>query len=87
MCVHCQNANLLVCTGSTGRIFEITKSKEIVWDAIVRSKQTGEDTTWKDMPQYRSSWTAGLKRYYVLITCKNISSAYSWHLHIKVNAL
>ncbi len=68
------NSNLLICTGSLARIFEITRSKEIVWDAMVKSRRPG-DTTWQDMPQYKSNWVAELKRYYFITETKNITAA------------
>jgi len=66
--------NLLICTGSEGRIFEVKRSGEIVWDALVKSRKSG-DTTWQNMPQYRSSWVTGLKRYYFITESKGLTTS------------
>ena len=50
-----KNGNLLVCAGELNRIFEVTRSKEIVWDAFMFSRGKG-DTLWQKQPQYRISY-------------------------------
>ncbi|HLA58483.1 MAG TPA: aryl-sulfate sulfotransferase, partial [Puia sp.] len=48
------NSNLFVCAGDLNRVFEVTRSKETVWDAFVyfRGKK---DTLWQPFSQYRAS--------------------------------
>jgi len=41
-----KNGNILVCTGSVGTIFEVTRDKKIVWEAAYK---------WKDFPGYKFS--------------------------------
>ncbi|MDI1354195.1 MAG: aryl-sulfate sulfotransferase [bacterium] len=62
------NGNLLVCGGVLPRIFEVNKSKEIVWDAFMFSKG-GSDSAFTYFPQYRSHWTSQLYFYHLLATC------------------
>ena len=63
--VELPNSNLLVCAGALNRIFEVTKNKEIVWDAFVESKAKS-DTAWLAFPQYRANWTDCLSEYHFL---------------------
>jgi hypothetical protein len=56
------NSNLLVCAGLLNRIFEVTRGKEIVWDAFIESRKMN-GITWQASPQYRCSWTPGIKLF------------------------
>jgi hypothetical protein len=49
-----QNSNLLVCAGELNRIFEVTRNKEVVWDAFIYYR-TKKDTLWRAFSQYRAS--------------------------------
>jgi hypothetical protein len=60
------NKNLLVCAGQLNRIFEVTKSKKIVWDAFVMSRGY-KDTLWQAFPQYRAGWLKNLDECHFLI--------------------
>lgn len=53
--VELPNSNLLVCGGALNRVFEVTKSKKIAWDAFVLSR-AAQDTAWKPFQQYRTNW-------------------------------
>lgn len=50
------NGNILLCAGQLNRIFEVTKNKEVVWDAFLYALHKS-DGKWHTMPQYRASWT------------------------------
>jgi len=47
------NGNLLVCAGTLNRIFEVTPSKKVVWDAFLFCKKS-TDTDWQPLIQYRA---------------------------------
>ena len=55
------NGNLLLCAGAMNRLFEVTKKKEVVWDAFMYARGKG-DSSWQEMPQYRSHYVKDLKR-------------------------
>lgn len=57
--VELPNSNLLVCAGALNRIFEVSRNKEVVWDAFIESKGI-LDTQWLAFPQYRTNWTKHL---------------------------
>lgn len=46
------NGNILTCAGTLNRVFEVTRSNNIVWDGFVYCKSS-IDTIWHDMPQYK----------------------------------
>ena len=52
--IEFNNSNVLVCTGTLNRVFEVTKDKTVVWDAFVESRRKGEK--WQAAPQYRTSF-------------------------------
>jgi hypothetical protein len=54
-----KNGNFLVCEGGINRIFEITRNKNLVWQAMVE-KKTENDTAWKAFPLYRSHYSSSL---------------------------
>ncbi|MDI1354196.1 MAG: aryl-sulfate sulfotransferase [bacterium] len=59
------NSNILLCAGQLNRFFEVTRKKEIVWDAFVYSLGK-KDSIWQPMPNYRSSWIPELKMGHIL---------------------
>jgi hypothetical protein len=59
------NNNLLLCAGVLNKIVEVTREKEVVWDARVILRLKGE-TEWKPFPQYRCSWISELKDYHFI---------------------
>lgn len=59
------NENYLVCEGALNRIFEVTKKKEIVWDAFLYAKFK-KDKEWRPCPQYRCNWIKQLNFYHFL---------------------
>lgn len=59
------NSNLLVCAGELNRIFEVTKNKEIVWDAFIYGKGK-QDSVWVRMPQYRANWASQLNQFHFI---------------------
>lgn len=64
--VELPNKNLLFCAGALNRIFEITKSKEIVWDALLYSHGINAQDTWQPFSQYRCNWVKQLNWYYFM---------------------
>ena len=73
--IELPNYDLLVCAGVLNRVFEVTKSKEVVWDAFVQSKVVGGDTLWQPAPQYRSSWVDKITRYYFIPQLSKVSTS------------
>jgi len=63
--VELENGNFLVCGGMMPRIFEVTKTKEIVWDAFVFNKSETE-VNWTPFQQYRCHFTPQLYFYHFL---------------------
>jgi hypothetical protein len=57
--VEMPNTNLLLCGGVLNRVFEVTRGKEVVWDAFVMCKPEGAPA-WRSFPQYRCNWTEKL---------------------------
>ncbi len=49
------NSNILLCGGQLNRILEVSKKKEVVWDAFIYSLGK-TDSVWKPMQNYRCSW-------------------------------
>lgn len=68
-----RNTNLFVCAGELNRVFEVTRSKEIVWDAFVYSRGK-KDTLWQPFPQYRASVLEVLPRYHFLTRVKTVGN-------------
>jgi len=56
------NSNFLLCAGTLNRVLEVTRDKEIVWDALIQSFSAGSGA-WKPFPQYRCSWLPYLKNF------------------------
>lgn len=67
------NENLLVCGGVMPRIFEVTKSKKIVWDAFPFFKSSN-DSAYAAFDQYRAHWTPQLFYYHFIATTVHIES-------------
>ena len=68
-----KNGNLLVCTGTSDRIFEITKDKKIVWQMDVKS--TSKDSVPYAYRLYRAHYTSSLyPNYFVFVTDKDTVS-------------
>ena len=63
--VELPNKNLFFCAGALNRIFEITKDKKIVWDALLYAKPKN-DTVWEPFVQYRANWAKQLNWYYFI---------------------
>jgi hypothetical protein len=61
-----QNSNLFVCAGELNRIFEVTRAKEIVWDAFIYSRGK-KDTLWQAFPQYRASVLEKLINHHFMV--------------------
>ena len=59
------NSNILVCGGVLNRVFEVSRSKEVVWDAFVQSKEK-TDTVWSPSAQYRASWVSEIIQYHFI---------------------
>lgn len=49
------NSNLLLCAGQLNRIFEVSRKKEIVWDAFIYA-YSKQENVWQSMPNYRGAW-------------------------------
>ncbi|MDB5281830.1 MAG: hypothetical protein JWO06_905, partial [Bacteroidota bacterium] len=62
------NHNYLVCMGAITRVFEITKSKEIVWNAIAE-QNAGDGHGWVQKPIYRAHYTSSLYTCYFTAQC------------------
>jgi hypothetical protein len=60
------NGNLLVGAGTMPRLFEVTKSKEIVWDVFPYYKVIQDSSKWSPFAQYRCYWTPQLYFYHFL---------------------
>jgi hypothetical protein len=69
--VELPNKNLLFCAGALNRIFEVTRDKEIVWDAFLSTRGI-KDSTWQPFVQYRANWIKQLNRFHFI---PQISSA------------
>jgi hypothetical protein len=61
-----KNGNLLVCMGAVNRVFEITRSKKIVWSAVIQKKER-RDEGWRRFPLNRAHYTSSLYPYYFTI--------------------
>lgn len=70
--IEMPNTNIFVCGGQLNRIFEVTRQKEIVWDAFLYSKSF--DADWQKFPQYRASWIEALDEYHFMVNVKSVPS-------------
>ena len=64
--IEMPDGNIFLCGGQLNRIFEVTKNKELVWDAFLYSKGH-QDSTWQKFPQYRASWVRSINLYHFLV--------------------
>ena len=61
-----KNKNLLVCMGEVNRVFEVTRDKKIVWNALIESYDA-EDSTWRKFALYRAHYTSSLYPCYFTV--------------------
>lgn len=66
------NGNLLVCAGDLNRTFEVTRKKQVVWDAFCYMRKAN-DTVWRSLPQYRASFIEKLNRYHFLLRTETLA--------------
>ena len=67
------NKNILVCAGQLNRIFEVTRQKQIAWDAFTVGKPIG-DSTFKSLSNYRCSWVKELTGNNILLKIDHLKS-------------
>src|ERR1019366_8319741 len=60
------NHNFLVCMGAINRIFEVTRDKQVVWNALVE-QNTHNDSGWIAKPLYRVHYTSSLYPCYFTV--------------------
>ncbi len=53
------NTNFLVCMGTNGRVFEVTRNKQIVWNCTLENAEQ-KDTDKNAFPIYRAHYTSSL---------------------------
>lgn len=73
-----KNGNLLICMGTINRVFEVTRSKKVVWSALVEKRT---DTTWGPMLLYKTGYCSSLYPCYFTVqtstdTIKNTTGAF-----------
>lgn len=61
-----KNGNLLVCMGTVSRVFEITRSKKIVWQVQV-AKYAGKISMWVARPLYKAHYCSSLYPCYFTV--------------------
>jgi len=66
------NGNVFLAAGYLNRIFEITRKKEIVWDAFLFCKNSS-DTSWQKFPQYRARWFPKISDARFIIQTKKLT--------------
>lgn len=59
------NSNLLLSAGTLNRILEVTRDKEVVWDALLMMR-VRNDPNWRPFPQYRCSWIPYIKDFHFI---------------------
>jgi hypothetical protein len=75
------NKNLLICTGNSDRIFEITRDKQMVWHAI-GGRKTINDTSATPYPLYRAHYVSSLYPCYFAL--QQIKEANAGELRFKI---
>ena len=60
------NGNMLVCMGAVNRVFEVTRNKQVVWNALLENYNT-LDSTWHKFPLYRAHYTSSLYPCYFTV--------------------
>ena len=73
--------NLLICTGNTDRIFEVTRNQEVVWNAIA-GRKTLNDTTASPYPLYRAHYVSSL--YPCYFSLQQIKDSKEGALRLKI---
>ncbi len=68
------NNNILVCMGGENRIFEITRSKKIVWECFYE-KYTASSDDWEPYPNYRSHFSSSLFPQYFTVSRLTMATA------------
>ena len=61
-----KNGNLLVCMGTVNKVFEITRSKNLVWSAVIERLNTS-NAIWQPCPLYRAHYASSLYPCYFTI--------------------
>jgi hypothetical protein len=64
--VELPNSNIFLCAGQMNRLFEVTRSKEVVWDAFTYSLAKN-DSVWQPFSNYRGSWVKDIRQNHVLV--------------------
>jgi hypothetical protein len=64
--IEMKNGNIFLCGGQLNRMFEVTKKKEIVWDAFLYS-MGHQDSVWQKFPQYRASWVSNINSHHFMV--------------------
>jgi hypothetical protein len=78
------NSNILLCAGQLNRIFEVTRSKEVVWDAFIYSFGK-QDSVWRDMPNYRGSWVQNFEIGHLLFNPVSIKKKKNELISVELN--
>jgi len=82
--VELSPTNLLFCAGALNRVFEITKNKEIVWDAFLYSRGINE-TVWLPFVQYRANWIKQLNWPHFIIENEKADKNAETDVQIKIS--
>lgn len=61
-----KNGNLLVDMGTVNRVFEVTRTKRVVWNALIEKFNPG-DSSWQPLALYRAHYTSSLYPCYFTI--------------------
>lgn len=78
------NGNIFLCAGQLNRIFEVTRQKEIVWDAFVYALQKS-DNKWHAMPNYRASWVEEVRSHQLFTTISQKKKSKSGQLQVQLS--
>ena len=54
-----KNHSFLVCMGAINRVFEVTRDKQVVWNALIE-QNSNNDSGWVPKPLYRAHYTSSL---------------------------
>jgi hypothetical protein len=63
--VELPNGNLFLCAGQLNRLFEVTRDKEVVWDAFTYALMK-RDSVWRPLSNYRGSWVKEIALDHIL---------------------
>ena len=78
------NSNILLCAGQLNRIFEVTKQKEVVWDAFIYALQKS-DNKWHAMPNYRASWVKEVRSDQIFTAISQKKKSKSGQLELQLS--